>query len=134
MEFPFEEVIKLGRQYFLIDPKLRDLIKNIKLDPFSVGVFLGECKKIFKPSIALIKILAKYTDDKIYVNDKSAWLFGCGRDLFPENIIKGSSAKRVIVLNEKKEVLGYAIKKREGNRKIYQNNLDIGNYLRREKS
>lgn len=133
-DFPFEKVMKIGREYFLVSPELKEQMKLITLDPFSAGVFLGEQKKDFLPSLALLNLISKFTEDKIYVNAKSAWLFACGRDLFEDSVLKGSTKKRVLVLNEKNELLGYAVKAKDGKKTIYKNKLDIGYYLRREKS
>ncbi|MGE0792611.1 MAG: hypothetical protein AB7V77_00340 [Candidatus Woesearchaeota archaeon] len=133
ISFNFENVIKIGREYFLVNKNVKEFMNKIKLDVFSAGIFLGEMKKKFIPSMALIEMIS--TDNKIIVDDKTAWLFACGRDIFDtKDVKKEGNSKQVLVLNEKREVFGYAFKCKDRGKYIYKNDLDIGNYLRREKS
>jgi ribosome biogenesis protein Nip4 len=134
IDFPFENVVIIGREYFLTNQNSKKIMSEIKLDANSCGIYLGQMKKMFEPSIALIQLLKNITENKIIVDDKSAWLFACGRDIFEEKVIekKGFTNNLVLVQNKNEEVFGYAIKKRDGKNFNYKNILDIGNYLRRE--
>lgn len=133
IDFPYENVVILGKEYFFTNKNAKELSEEIKLTLNSIGIFLGIQKRKFEPSMALITMLNKFSENKIIINNKSAWLFACKRDIFEENVIEKSGfANLFLVLNQKKEVFGYAIRKKERGKIIYNNILDIGNYLRRE--
>ena len=120
---------QFGKEFFLVPEHIKEFAKYCSEEPYSMGLFLGRLKgKDFEPSPALLEIIAKQTDKKIVVNEKSAWLFACGRDVLKEGIIKATNDETVIVINKENEVLGLAQKK--GN--YYKNLVDIGSYLRRE--
>ena len=110
-------------------------LKNLKIDreTHSKGLFLGEDKKGFKPSLALLEMIAKDSKRKAFLNEKGAWMFICGRDVFGESIEKSSVEEGlVLVQNDKDENLGYGkIWKKKGELFI-KNILDKGDYLRRE--
>jgi ribosome biogenesis protein Nip4 len=128
-----QEIIKQGKRYFLANKEQIALSKKINQDFFSIGVFLGETKREFKPTPALIDLIAKKTDQKININKKSEWLFVCKRDIFDDSIIrKNTSEGLAIVQNERNETLGYGKFIRQGKRKLIKNLLDKGDYLRRE--
>jgi ribosome biogenesis protein Nip4 len=76
------------------------------------------------------------------VDDKAAWLFICGRDIFKEGVmqVEGSREKGsyILILNKHGECLGFG-KIRRNLDKVksgvaVENVLDIGDFLRREKS
>jgi hypothetical protein len=77
---------------------------------FGVGIFLGEEKKYFEPSPALIELIAgKVTEHKAIVDEKAAWLFLCGRDIFDKGVKeKGTATNKgyLLVQNEEGENLG----------------------------
>jgi len=131
-EINFENIIKLGKEYYLVDHLLKKEVNKIKLEPYSIGLFLGENKQFFKPSLALLELVSAKTDKKVIVEDKSAWLFGCGRDLFDKSV--NSNLNEFIVLNSKNDVFGWAKKIKKGKNILYKNMLDIGDYIRREKT
>ncbi len=83
----------------------------------------------FRPSIALIDLIASKTARKAVVNDKSAWLFICKKNILKEGIIrKAVDEGLVIVVNKENEVLGYGKITGAG----ITNLLDRGDFLRRE--
>ena len=124
---------KIGRRYFLAEKTLEKTSEKINSEIFSIGIFLGEKKKEFRPTPALIDIIAKHSHKKIFITKKAEWLFLCDRDVFSDNIIKENEKKagKVLVQNEKNENLGYG-ELIYGKRKYIKNLLDKGNYLRRE--
>jgi len=90
-------IIKKGRNYYLIKEELKDLVKEY----FSIGLPLGEYKREFKPTPALLEILSKNSNNKIFINKKAEWLFLCGRDVFEDNIVREGEIKDIfLVQNE----------------------------------
>lgn len=87
-------------------------------------------RKGFHPSITLLDLLNSLTERKIVVNDKTAWLFLCGRNVLKEGIVeRGAEEGHVLVTNERGEVLGYGKITGAG----VTNKLDRGDFLRRER-
>jgi ribosome biogenesis protein Nip4 len=134
-------VEKIGRQYYQIQPELKELMlqinSRIHRQPVSAGLFLGEEKgKEFKPSIALLDLIGHASQRWVMVDDKAEWLFLCGRDVFGKSVVKANVNSGIaLVVNSKKEVLGYGkitgeLKNKE--RVFVKNILDRGDYLRRE--
>jgi ribosome biogenesis protein Nip4 len=103
---------------------------------FGVGIFLGEEKKYFEPSPALIELIAgKVTEHKAIVDEKAAWLFLCGRDIFDKGVKeKGTATNKgyLLVQNEEGENLGYGLHSHQKNILI-KHLQDRGFYLRRER-
>jgi len=130
-----DSVEKIGRKYFFVKDELKALKDKIDLEPFSVGLLIGELKdNKFVPSLALLDILCKYSDTKVYLNKKGQEMFLYGRDVFEENIIKGSKKDGVVLVqNENDENLGYGELIIKSKKKLLKNILDKGDYLRREK-
>lgn len=134
-DFDFDSVMKINKKYYLVNPSIRLLLENLDMEEVrSSGLFLGEEKsKKFNSSINLLNMLKDKTDRFVKLNDKSSWLFICGRDVFDENIIeKGNIKSSVLVLNEKEEVIGLG-KFDKKDKKLLKNFYDIGHFLRREK-
>ncbi len=118
-------VTKLKKKHYLVDDALKHLVQY---EPKHIGIYLGTEGQKFIPSIALLQMIQEKTDEYIVLDDKSAWLFVCGRDIFPKSIKQESgTGKWKLVLNMQKEVLGVTVKER-----MYKNYFDIGNFLRRE--
>jgi len=95
----------------------------------------------FFPSFNLLAILAEAEDSKVVVNEKAAWLFICGRDIFGGGIVSVQGSRRegdfALVLNEFEECLGFGRIVRDLGAKdakvVVQNILDVGDFLRRER-
>ena len=122
--FKSENIVKWGKTYYLIPPMQRALIEKIHEKPFSAGLVLGKEDKMFKPTSALLERIK--TDKTITVDDKSAWLFVCGRDIFENSLELPSEHPLALVKNKEGEILGLA--KKEGN--LYKNIFDRGKILR----
>jgi ribosome biogenesis protein Nip4 len=138
-EFGIEEealgtVTRVGRSCFLTLPGQEEFLETDGL--FGVGIFLGEEKKYFEPSPALIELIAgKVTEHKAIVDEKAAWLFLCGRDIFDKGVKeKGTATNKgyLLVQNEEGENLGYGLHSHQKNILI-KHLQDRGFYLRRER-
>jgi len=131
--FEIQNVHKTGRRFYQISKELLECKKSINRDFFYIGTFLGETKKEFVPSLALLEMIAKKTSKKVFVNKKGEWLFTCKRDVFEENIVKKNVEKGVcLVQNEKDENLGYGLLQKKRSLML-KPLLDKGDYLRRER-
>jgi ribosome biogenesis protein Nip4 len=125
-------------KYFLLT---EDLQKLQSKDFFFAGTYLGESTKSkFSPSFSLLRMIANHKANKITVDEKTEWLFICGRDIFRRGIIGKSSIKKgeyVLVMNRYNECLGFGRVLHNLNKQIegvaVENILDIGDFLRRER-
>lgn len=132
-------VVKRGNGYFLVT---EDLKKVKAKGLFCVGSYLGKVKDgVFSPGFEFLRMLSQKDANCIVVDEKTEWLFICGRDVFKRGIagMKGSTKRGdyVLVLNKNGETLGYGrvtcdfdeVKKGVA----VKNMLDLGDFLRREK-
>lgn len=135
---PKHVVEKEGR-YFLLYKNLQSIGRK---DFFYAGSYLGKVKKgKFFPSFNLLAILAEDSANKVVLNEKAAWLFICGRDIFSQGIItvRGSRQKGdfTLILNQFDECLGFGRILRDLSLKdadlAVGNVSDIGDFLRRER-
>lgn len=135
-------VIRKGDCYYLLNSKLIKFADKCK-GWRHAGMYLGKMgKKTFHPSFPLLFMIADTAENKITVDDKTAWLFICGRDIFKKGILKveGSMEKGsyTLVFNKHGECLGFGKITRDLNRAksgvAVKNILDIGDFLRRERS
>jgi ribosome biogenesis protein Nip4 len=128
------EAVKIGRFFYLAEQPLISLQARIKRDAFGAGLFLGEQRKQFEPSLALLELLSQKTKKKAFVSEAAEWLFLCGRDVFENNIVKLEAKKGlVLVQNLKNENLGLGELSKKGNKAVIKNLLDRGDFLRRER-
>jgi len=134
-------IVEKQSRYFLINENLR---RQIKKEFFYAGVYLGKVKEgIFFPSFILLAMIAEGKANKIMVDEKTAWLFICGRDIFKRGILNVTGSKRkgdyTLILNQHNECLGFGkilrnIDEAKGKNKVVVKNIsDIGDFLRREK-
>lgn len=140
VELDEKNVVARRNRYFLLSDRLRDLISD---EFFHAGVYLGRIKNgAFIPSFNLLRIIAeKEGANKVFVDDHSAWLFICGRDIFKRGIIRVEGSRRkgdfTLVLNRHGECLGFGVILEDldkiGKGVAVKNILDIGDFLRREK-
>jgi ribosome biogenesis protein Nip4 len=132
-------IVKKGNRYFLLNEKLKNLIGK---DFFYAGIYLGKVKRgRFFPSFNLLSMIAQEKANKIFVDEKSEWLFICGRDIFKRGIKKVMGSKRkgdyTLILNQYGECLGFG--RILGNLDemvkgvAVKNISDLGDFLRREK-
>ncbi|MFH1211359.1 MAG: hypothetical protein V1659_00335 [Candidatus Woesearchaeota archaeon] len=129
----FNNVHKIGRKFFLVEPELLAFQQTIPEQPELIGLFLGEEKKNFNPSLLLLGIVSETSEKKAFINGEAEWLFLCGRDVFDKNIVKANAKEGlVLVQNEKDENLGMG-KLMQGQKGLFiKNILDKGAYLRDE--
>ncbi|MBU1975643.1 MAG: hypothetical protein KKG59_04535 [Nanoarchaeota archaeon] len=133
-KFDFSNIQVIKERYFLADKSVNDVKNKIKDLPYSVGVFLGEKRKEFFPSPALIDLISKKSSRKVIVNKKAEFLFLCGRDVLDSGIGKCTYTDGlVLVQNSKDENLGYGEVDSTENKLIIKNILDKGAYLRMER-
>lgn len=130
-----------GDKFFLLNPNLKSLTEKNRGYCYG-GLFLGGIERgKFLPSFPLLSMIAEKAENRIFVDDKAAWLFICGRDIFKEGIthVEGSRNRgaHTLVLNKHGECLGFGIIKRNIDKVkrgvVVENVLDIGDFLRRER-
>lgn len=132
--------VRKKNRYFLLNENLKRLASK---DFFHAGIYLGKEKDgVFFPSFNLLAMIADKRANKVIVDEKTEWLFICGRDVFKRGIIRviGSMKKGsyTLILNSYSECLGFGQalsdlhEAKEG--AVVNNILDIGDFLRREKS
>ncbi|HVP92696.1 MAG TPA: hypothetical protein VMS94_03020 [Acidobacteriota bacterium] len=132
-------IVKKDIRYFLLNENLKRLaLRNF----FYAGTYLGKIKNgKFFPSFSLLRIISERRANKVIVDDKTAWLFICGRDIFKQGIVKTVGSKRkgdyALILNEHGECLGFGRMlsdfDEEKSDVAIKNISDIGDFLRREK-
>lgn len=132
------DLLELDKKFFFVP----DILKEIRIEtkPASIGLFLGEMKKgKFSPSLALLDIMAKTSNEKIVVKDIGEMDFLYGKDLRKRHIKNIAGEKKVgflkLIVNDKNECLGYGkiVKELNSVGVVVKNILDKGDYLRREK-
>lgn len=132
---------KTQNRYFVISDNVRRFTRK---GFYYAGMYLGKVKgSIFFPSFLLLAMMARGKANKVVVDDKAAWLFICGRDIFKRGILKieGSKEKKdyTLVLNQRNECLGFgriivhADEAKTEKEVVVRNISDLGDFLRREK-
>jgi ribosome biogenesis protein Nip4 len=126
-------------RFFLLNNDLKNIVRK---DFYYAGKYLGKMKRgRFFPSFNLLAMLAENKANKVVVDEKAAWLFICGRDIFGEGIkaVNGSRRKGdfTLILNVHGECLGFGrilhdLSSKRGNLAI-ENVSDVGDFLRRER-
>jgi len=132
-----ELVAEQENRYFLLSKNLKRFVSN---DFFYAGIYLGKAKGArFFPSFHLLWMMAQDEANKIFVDEKTEWLFICGRDVFKRGIVKvmgsGKKGGHTLVLNSKGECLGFGRIIRDLNKTsavAVRNISDVGDFLRRE--
>jgi len=138
IELDNESTFENEGRYFLLKDDLRKLLLS---NFFFVGTYLGKSRKSkFFPSFSLLRVIARKQANKIVVDEKTEWLFICGRDVFRQGIteVQGTARKGgyVLVMNRFDECLGFGKvlfdldKQAKG--VIVKNISDVGDFLRRE--
>ena len=134
-------VVEKNDRYFLLNKNLKRLITK---DFFYAGTYLGKTKDgTFFPSFNLLVMIAQTDAKKITVDNKTEWLFICGRDVFKEGIKSmtkpAGKDDYTLILNECGDCLGFgrilhsAGEKEDKNKVAVKNIADIGDFLRRER-
>jgi 60S ribosome subunit biogenesis protein NIP7 len=129
----------------LVTDKIEELMMIHMMQPFSLGLAIGELKKQFLPSIAGADLFARYGKrNKFYivVGEKAENLVLYGRDIMGESIVEASDAlgenELVIVLNTASEAIAVG-RTRFAGKSLFQEGrvtvtiiADAGYYLREE--
>jgi len=134
-------IVERQSRVFLLNNRLKGLVLR---DFYYAGVYLGKVKNgVFFPSFPLLAMIAERRANRIVVDERTEWLFVCGRDIFRKGIITVSgSTKRgahTLVLNKGCECLGFGrilcnLDAEEDRRKVVVKNVsDVGDFLRRER-
>jgi ribosome biogenesis protein Nip4 len=142
-EFTDEPIphVKIGRRYYYDPHGLLAYAQEARWDAFAVGLYLGEERKDFFPTSALIDLLAKHDTRRVAVGDKAAWLFLCGRDILMDGVYSAGNISpntRVIVSDVREQVIGFGrvvapYHPSMKNKTYLKHVLDRGEYLRRER-
>ena len=132
-------VLETGGRFFLLNKNLKTIAPR---SFFYAGRYLGKLKdEKFFPSFNLLAILAETEANKVVANEKAAWLFICGRDIFGGGIVSVLGSRRkgdfTLILNEFGECLGFGrivcdLGATDA-RVVVQNISDVGDFLRRER-
>jgi ribosome biogenesis protein Nip4 len=134
-------IVKRASRYFLLNERLKSVARK---DFYYAGAYLGKIKNgIFFPSFILLTMIAEEEANKMSVDDKTAWLFTCGRDVFGRGILRVSESRRkgdyTLILNQRSECLGFGrillnIREKINQSEVVVKNIsDIGDFLRRER-
>jgi ribosome biogenesis protein Nip4 len=135
-------IVRNGDSFFLLSRNLKKLAWKGGGWLF-VGLYLGKIKGgIFLPSFPLLSMIAEQAKNRIVVDDKAAWLFVCGRDIFREGVVEAYGSKNrgayTLVFNRHGECLGFGkiIKDLDKAKSgvVVKNVLDVGDFLRRERT
>lgn len=126
-------VVRLGRDFYLVDDMLSAACRSIGKKAEYVGFYLGRNER---PGLFLLNLLAMHSDRKVWLNDKGAWLFICGRDIFAKSIVRSENADDfVLVMNQQDECLGYGqVVDLHSGKVAVKRLFDIGDLLRRGSS
>jgi 60S ribosome subunit biogenesis protein NIP7 len=131
---------------YLVTDRIEELTMRIHImQPFSLGLAIGELKKQFLPTIAGADLFARYGErNKFYivVGEKAESLVLYGRDIMGESIVEASDAlgenELVIVLNTASEAIAVG-RTRFASKSLFQGGrvtvttiADAGYYLREE--
>jgi ribosome biogenesis protein Nip4 len=132
-------VEKRENRYYLLSENLKRFIKK---DFLYAGTYLGETRGgTFLPSSIFLSMIAETAKNKTYVDQKTEWLFVCGRDIFKKGVtrVNGSREKDdfTLIMNVHDECIGFGTMtgalNEKGENVAVRNMFDIGDFLRREK-
>jgi 60S ribosome subunit biogenesis protein NIP7 len=128
----------------LVNSKIEQLMADM-VDPYSLGLVIGEMRKQFIPSMAGADLFARYSKrNKLYivVNENAEKLVLYGRDIMGESIVEASSIlpenELVILLNTSFEAIAIGRTRFSGSllwqkgRVTVTTLADAGYYLRDE--
>ncbi len=128
----------------LVNSKIEELMADM-VDPFSLGLVIGELRKQFIPSMAGADLFARYSKrNKFYivVNENAEKLVLYGRDIMGESIVEASDTltenELVVLLNTAFEAIAIGRTRFSGNLLLQKGRVtvttltDAGYYLRDE--
>ena len=124
------EFTKIKNKYYL-----KNNLQLTSKKVFMPGLILGEDRpERFRPSLALLGMLSKLTNEKIFVKDIGEIDFLFGKNMRPRHFDRVEGETKLgflkLVQNEHDENLGYGKLKKIDRLK---NIADRGNFIRREK-
>ncbi|MEM2466921.1 MAG: hypothetical protein QXZ47_06500 [Candidatus Bathyarchaeia archaeon] len=140
--FDKDLVVKKKGRFFLLNRSLKTLVKGCG-DWLFAGTYLGKVENgRFSPSFPLLFMIADQAKNRVIVDNKAAWLFVCGRDIFKEGILETYGSKDrgayTLVFNRYGECLGFGVIEKNLDKAesgvVIKNILDVGDFLRRERS
>jgi 60S ribosome subunit biogenesis protein NIP7 len=128
----------------LVNSKIEELMADM-IDPYSLGLVIGELRKQFIPSMAGADLFARYSKrNKFYivVNENAEKLVLYGRDIMGESIVEASDNltenELVILLNTSFEAIAIGRTRFSGSLLLQKGRVtvttiaDAGYYLRDE--
>ena len=125
---------KKDKAFSLRNDELLEIAGRIPEKPIALSLPLAREKGDFQPTLYLLELLSKESENKIFLNDKAEWLWLCGRDAFPESVLKDKSSGEIfLVQNSRDENIGLGKKITKGKGTIIKNMADRGDFLRRER-
>lgn len=131
-----KDVVSDKKKYYY-DPKGNlEWCKKQGIDPVSVGRYLGEQKRTFRPSPFGVELASKNSNKGVVLDEKGAWLFVCGRDIFARAIVGGEPEKgtAAFLYDLDNNLLGYGVwvvhTLKQKNQPAIMNKTDKGLYLR----
>ena len=136
--FNLDLVVENGGRYFLLNKNLKAIAPR---SFFYAGRYLAKVENgKFFPSFNLLAILSETAANKVEVDEKAAWLFICGRDIFGLGIVSVQGSHRegdfTLIVNEFGECLGFGRiigNLNSRNKEVVLRNVsDVGDFLRRE--
>lgn len=135
-------IFEKQNRYFLLSKNLKRLTSK---EFFYAGIYLGKAKDgIFFPSFPLLAMIAeKERANKMVVDEKTEWLFICGRDVFKQGILNTIGTRKkgdyTLIMNQHGECLGFGKilrnldEEKDRQRVAVKNISDVGDFLRRER-
>jgi len=118
-----KDAIRIGNSFFLCTEQQKQIVSQFEQAVVHAGTYLGTMKmKDFIPSVAFAE---RMEFPRITVDEKQAWLFLCGRDMFIESHV---ADEFVLICDATGAVLGIA----KPQKKQLTNVWDKGHLLRRE--
>jgi predicted RNA-binding protein (TIGR00451 family) len=129
----------------LVNSKIEQLMADMIVDPYGLGLVIGQLRKQFIPSIAGADLFARHGKrNKFYVvvSEKAEKLVLYGRDILGESIVEASDDldenELVILLNRSFEAIAIGRTRFSGNAILQKGKVtistvaDAGYYLRDE--
>lgn len=132
--------IQIGNKFYLADEEMVEISKKMNCKVESIGIFLGEEKGSFMPSLALLELLSNESHEKVFLTDMGVVDFVYGRNNLKRRHIDsftGSPKPGFMKLVQTKhdENLGYCKIKQDlsTEEREISSLKDRGDFLRREK-
>ena len=127
------------RDVYAVNERVWKSIEKLKIRPYSAGIFIGTIKidenlvEKFYPNIEFFSII-KIQKNYAVLGPKASFLFTTGKDAPKRAIkeLKWKGSKRIVVMNEWRDVIGIGIINPKDEKKFIKNLADVGEFLRRK--